>query len=426
MGSSSLPPRLFRPQPWTGCGAGQHDGEVDLMDESGRIFISYRRDETEFAAGWLFDRLIEHLGQGQVFKDVDSIELGDDFVEVITAAVARCDVLLVLIGDRWLTIAGEGGRRLDDPDDFVRLEIEAALTRKVRVIPVLVKGAQMPRVADLPPSMAKLARRQALELSPARFNFDTNRLLKVLEKTLTEVRIAHEDEVVEAAHREAAQVLEGVLADRKAAQADPATSERAASTQATSKRLWHAMALVNKGNGLREKGRSTEAIRVFDDVVARFGDDTHPPVREQVAMALVFKGFELDEQDRPEEEIRVYDEVVARFGEDTHPLVRVQVAMALVNKGLELGVEDRSAEAIRVCDEVVARFGEDGDPPVRAQVARALTNKGLELGDQGRSAEAIRVYDEAVARFGEDIDPRVLQHVDAALASKKIELGEHD
>ena len=158
----------------------------------GRIFISYRREETAYPAGWLFDRLGDRFG-GQVFKDVDSIELGDDFVEVITSAVGSCDVLLALIGDRWLTIEDEDGRRrLDDPEDFVRVEIEAALTRNVRVIPILVDGARMPRAADLPRSLAKLVRRQSLELSPARFDFDTSRLLKVLDKTLAEVRTAQE------------------------------------------------------------------------------------------------------------------------------------------------------------------------------------------------------------------------------------------
>jgi hypothetical protein len=155
----------------------------------GRIFISYRREETAYPAGWLFDRLIAHFGQGQVFKDVDSIRLGDDFVEVISAAVASCDVLLALIGDRWLTITGEDGRRrLDDPDDFVRLEVEAALTRDVRVIPVLIDGARMPEAAELPPSLASLVRRQALELSPSRFDSDIGRLLRALDKGLAEAQ----------------------------------------------------------------------------------------------------------------------------------------------------------------------------------------------------------------------------------------------
>src|SRR6266498_6105745 len=101
----------------------------------GRIFISYRREETAYPAGWLYDRLSDHYG-GQVFKDVDSIQLGDDFVEAITRAVGSCDVLLALVGDQWLSITDAvGRRRLDDPADFVRVEIEAALTRNVRVIP---------------------------------------------------------------------------------------------------------------------------------------------------------------------------------------------------------------------------------------------------------------------------------------------------
>ena len=156
-------------------------------DVQGRIFISYRRDDTAYPAGWLYDRLVERFGAEQIFKDVDSIELGDDFVAVLTEAVGSTDVLLALIGDKWLTITGEDGeRRLDDPEDFVRLEIEAALTQKVRVIPILVEGAEMPAADELPASLAPLSRRQALELSSSRFTFDSDRLLAVLERTLSE------------------------------------------------------------------------------------------------------------------------------------------------------------------------------------------------------------------------------------------------
>lgn len=149
-----------------------------------RIFISYRREETAYPAGWLFDRLGDRFGAEKVFKDVDSIDPGDDYVQRITTAVGACDVLLALIGDEWLTITDdEGRRRLENSDDFVRVEIEAALTRGVRVIPVLVDGATMPDAEELPPSLAALARRQALELSPNRFEFDTDRLLDVLDRT---------------------------------------------------------------------------------------------------------------------------------------------------------------------------------------------------------------------------------------------------
>jgi ABC-type amino acid transport substrate-binding protein len=156
---------------------------------TGRIFISYRRDDTDFPAGWLYERLAGHFGADQVFKDVDSIELGDDFVQVITTAVGSCDVLLAVIGDRWLTIADkQGRRRLDNTDDFVRLEIQAALEREIRVIPILIDEAKMPRAEELPDSMAGLARRQALELSPSRFDADTGRLLAVLDRTFAEVQ----------------------------------------------------------------------------------------------------------------------------------------------------------------------------------------------------------------------------------------------
>ncbi len=151
----------------------------------GRVFISYRRDDSAFPAGWLYDRLCMHLGREQVFKDVDSIDPGDDFFRVIENAVGSCQVLLALIGDRWLDITDETGqRRLDDPDDFVRLEIEAALRRDVRVIPILVGRAPMPRSGQLPDSLRGLVRRNAIEVSPNRFESDLARLVRAIDKTL--------------------------------------------------------------------------------------------------------------------------------------------------------------------------------------------------------------------------------------------------
>ncbi len=155
---------------------------------SGRIFISYRRQDSAYPAGWLYDRLAERFGPEQIFKDVDSIELGDDFVEVITNAVGSCDVVLALIGKKWLRISDSGQRRLEDPNDFVRLEIEAAIERQVMLIPILVDGATMPRADQVPESIAAMVRRQALELSPNRFRTDTEQLLDVLERTLTDLK----------------------------------------------------------------------------------------------------------------------------------------------------------------------------------------------------------------------------------------------
>ena len=168
----------------------------------GRIFISYRRDDTAFPASWLYERLAAHFGPDQVFKDVDSIELGDDFAEVIADAVGTCDVLLVLIGAQWLAITDEAGhQRLENSYDFVRIEVEAALERKVRIIPILVGRARMPEAHELPPSLGKLVRRQALELNPNRFEADTRRLVRVVEKTLAEEDARRQSETQKVADR---------------------------------------------------------------------------------------------------------------------------------------------------------------------------------------------------------------------------------
>jgi hypothetical protein len=144
----------------------------------------------DFTAGWLYERLAKRLGRDQVFKDIDSIESGADFVDAITAAVSTSEVLLALIGKQWLTFAGKSGvRRLDEPDDFVRLEIETAIAEKVRIIPVLVNGARMPSEEELPRSIAALARRQALELSSQRSELDVRRLVEAIERVATKGQV---------------------------------------------------------------------------------------------------------------------------------------------------------------------------------------------------------------------------------------------
>jgi hypothetical protein len=147
------------------------------------VFISYRREDSAGHAGRLYDLLAERFGNSRVFIDVDTIGAGEDFFEAIDRAVASCDVLIALIGRHWLNVTdNKGRRRLDIPEDFVRLEIQAALQRGVTVIPVLVQKAEMPSSDDLPQTMGTLARRNAIELSDERFHYDVARLMKALEK----------------------------------------------------------------------------------------------------------------------------------------------------------------------------------------------------------------------------------------------------
>ena len=148
---------------------------------TGGVFISYRREDSGGFAGRIYDRLASRLGRENVFFDVDTIPPGRDFIDVLSERVGKCDALLAVIGKHWVLSAdSENRRRLDDPQDFVRIEIEAALSRNVPVIPVLVDGAAMPQPKDLPDSLTKLLRRQAVEVSHARFNSDAERLTDAL------------------------------------------------------------------------------------------------------------------------------------------------------------------------------------------------------------------------------------------------------
>jgi hypothetical protein len=141
------------------------------------IFLSYRRGDTAGHAGRLFDGLKACFPSSKVFMDVDSIMPGANFKERIETAVASCNVALVLIGDDWLDMKGpDGTRRLENPEDFIRLEVSAALSRGVNVIPVLVEGATMPSSAELPEEIKPLALRNAIELSDGRWSYDMGRL----------------------------------------------------------------------------------------------------------------------------------------------------------------------------------------------------------------------------------------------------------
>src|SRR3954470_427793 len=136
-----------------------------LTDKQVSIFVSYRREDCQPQANGVHDGLRHRLPRSSVFMDIDSIPYGVDFEAHIKDEIKKCDVVLVLIGDNWLDEIG-GRRRIDDPTDFVRLEIENALSEAtVRVLPVLVEGARMPNSSELPASLSRLARVNAIEIS---------------------------------------------------------------------------------------------------------------------------------------------------------------------------------------------------------------------------------------------------------------------
>lgn len=155
---------------------------ISLLDiAKTRIFISYRRKDSQSEAGRIYDYLVKRFGKGSVFIDVNDILFGIDFRKELDEAVGSCQILMAVLGPTWLNATDEAGdRRIDSPQDFVRIELESALKRKIPVIPLLVNDAQMPSEAELPDDLKDLAYRAFASIghSPADFRTDMDRVVK--------------------------------------------------------------------------------------------------------------------------------------------------------------------------------------------------------------------------------------------------------
>jgi hypothetical protein len=157
-----------------------------------KVFLCYRRDDSAAFAGRVQDRLAQEFGRELLFMDVDAIPLGMNFVTALHEAVAKCEVLLAVIGPNWLEARDEAGaRRLDDPNDFVRIEIGAALQRNIPVIPILLDGAKVPKANQLPEDLKELARRNALDVRHGSFHSDLDKLVRGLKAQLDQDDVAN-------------------------------------------------------------------------------------------------------------------------------------------------------------------------------------------------------------------------------------------
>jgi hypothetical protein len=199
------------------------------------IFINYRREEAQAAAGRLYDLLENEFGRERIFFDVDSIMPGKDFAEELSGRVAECDIFLSVVGKGWLDVKDhKGERRIDNPTDWVRIEIESALQHKKHVIPVLVDGAEMPSPDDLPDSLAAFTRRNAVRLTHDRFRADVQGLVGAVcklreawarEETEKQRRHAEQEE---ASRRRAAEEEERRKAEQALRESERAEAERKA------------------------------------------------------------------------------------------------------------------------------------------------------------------------------------------------------
>ncbi|MCE5180518.1 MAG: tetratricopeptide repeat protein [Betaproteobacteria bacterium] len=187
-----------------------------------------------------------------------------------------------------------------------------------------------------------------------------------------------------------------------------------------------ALALAIKGDTFGQLARKEEAIAAYDEMVKRYGDAPEEVIRERVAVVLMNKGIALGQLDRGEEAIAVYDEVVKRYGDAPEAALREQVAEALVNKGVTLGQLERGEEAIAVYDEVVKRYGDAPEAALQEQVAIALRNKGVMLGQLDCGDKEIAIYDEVVKRYGGALEAALREEVAIALRYKGVTLGQLD
>ena len=152
-----------------------------------RMFLSYRRDDVPDAADRLAESLARRFGKSQVFLDIDKIDIGAPFAKIVGEWVASCDVLLAVIGRGWIDATNDDGcRRLADPNDYVRLEIEAALSRDIRVVSVLIHGATIPKDTQLPASLVPLLERNAIELNRKYWDIDVEGLADAIERIASE------------------------------------------------------------------------------------------------------------------------------------------------------------------------------------------------------------------------------------------------
>jgi TIR domain len=203
-------------------------GRLQGKKMSGQIFISYRREESRWLAKSLHFRLCRDFAPEQIFMDIDAIALGEDFVRAIETTVAKCDVLIAVIGANWLDAKDRRGlRRLDNPEDYVRMEIGTALRREIRVIPVLVDGALMPRSTDLPEDLRPLVRRNALSITDTSFEGDCQRLVTAMKVDL-EKAAAEEQRRLEAERhqREEKERLESEQREKQRLEAQRLEKER--------------------------------------------------------------------------------------------------------------------------------------------------------------------------------------------------------
>ncbi len=352
-----------------------------------RIFISYRREDEPGYALALARDLTVHFGADEVFKDVDTLRPGTDFVERIDEAVASAQVLIALIGREWMGTDSQGLSRIHQPKDFVRLEVGSALKRNIRVVPVLVRDARMPEEGELPEDLSALTRRHALELDDAMWAAGVERLVSTIKRCMAEPQTTQPESETRSS---ATLNQEGVTSPKQPASQsaliDAGRDHRQASRYDEAlASLEQALTLDPKSvEAWSERGWTYRELKRHDEALASF---------EQVAMLAPRSAAALCDRAWGYAGVGRKDEALASF---EHALrIDAKLAPALRGRGFAFLTLGRYEEALASFEQALAQYPED---------VLALTGRGLAFEKMWRFDEALASYEQALKLSPDDSD----------------------
>jgi TIR domain/Sel1 repeat len=397
---------------------------------SGGIFISYRREDSSGSARGIYDRLARGLGRKNVFFDVDSIAPGVDFVELLTERVSVCDALVAVIGADWVSSVDRSNRRrIDNQRDFVRIEIEAALHRGVRVIPVLVDGATMPEAEDLPESLRKLVRLQGVEVSHTRFDTDVRKLTHTLRLWANQLRQQEAAEAERAAReerqrREAAEAAR-VEEARRLAEVEVTRLARAQGRAEEAAEAERSAREEHERREADEAARAEEARRLAEVAAARVAEEERRAQaaaeaeriareeRERQEATDLTRAEEARRKAEAEATRRAEEERGAQEGADAERAAREECERQ------EAAEAPRAEEARRLAEAEAARGAKD-EP--QAPDASEAEDGALEERERQEAAEAARAEEAQRPAEAAGHDERK-ETVDIAEAEASLELA---
>jgi hypothetical protein len=357
----------------------------------GRIFISYRRDDNAAVVSRLHDRLQVSFGRDMVFMDVDSIGLGEDFVKFLVKQVAECDILLAVIGPSWLHARdAHGERRLDNPNDFVRIEIAAALMRHIPTIPILIENVQMPRANDLPDELKELAVRNAVRLNHTSFQRDIEGLIRGI-KELPDFQAAESFQAAEKKLELPARKLEGFIHRLKALFTDTAKDTSTPSgTVLRDRARSEADAKINERiRRLARIAARERDLEQLDEHVERLPDGTTNVLKDVPKLRTMVQEIaqlqrRLKAAQRPVFQEPMADQLVTKIENFWHRVAGLNEPLASEYRAAALEWQSRAAEQLeeirnRLAHAPKAQVFRAGDPVDRSNEAFVPRMSAIDL-----------------------------------------------